>query len=283
MSSSAVLTSVRRLRSLLAGQHGQEQSDEQLLTAFADRRDDLAFATLVCRHGPMVLGVCRRVLGHEQDAEDAFQATFLVLARRAAALHNKTALGSFLHGTAYNLASKVKRVASRRRKYEGRAPERSSVSPSDELLWREVQALLDEEIARLPEIYRSAFVFCCLENLSRAEAGRRLGLKERTVSNRLAEARKRLSQRLARRGVELTAVLAAITLATPAVPAALVASTMKAALATAAGDGLAGVVSASVAELVRSATMVGKTKIATVLLLALTLLGGAGVCFLASP
>ena len=81
MSSSPVLTSVRRLRSLLAIQHGQEQSDEQLLTAFADHRDDLAFAALVRRHGPMVLGVCRRLLGHEQDAEDAFQATFLVLVR----------------------------------------------------------------------------------------------------------------------------------------------------------------------------------------------------------
>jgi len=223
------------------------------------------------------------VLGHEQDAEDAYQATFLVLARRAAALHNKTAVASFLHGTAYHMALKAKRAAGRRRKYEGRMPERSSVNPSDELLWREVRALLDEEIARLPEVYRSAFVLCCLENLSRAEAGRRLGLKERTVSNRVAEARERLSQQLARRGVELTAVLAAIALATPAVPAALAASTVSAAVATVSGEGLAGVVSASVAELVQGATMMGKTKIAAAVLLAVTLLSGAGVCFLASP
>jgi DNA-directed RNA polymerase specialized sigma24 family protein len=122
MSSSPVLSSVRRLRSLMAArQQGGEQSDEQLLTAFADRRDETAFATLVRRHGPMVLSVCRRVLGHEQDAEDAFQATFLVLAQRVASLRDQSALASFLHGTAFHLASKAKRAAGRRHKYEGRA------------------------------------------------------------------------------------------------------------------------------------------------------------------
>jgi hypothetical protein len=90
MSSSAVLTSVRRLRGLLAAQRGRDESDEQLLHAFLSRRDDSAFAVLVHRHGPMVFHVCRRVLGHQQDAEDAFQATFLVLARNAASLRNKT-------------------------------------------------------------------------------------------------------------------------------------------------------------------------------------------------
>ncbi len=276
MSRSAVLTSVRRLRSILAGQQGQEQSDEELLTAFADRRDEMAFAALVRRHGPMVLGVCRRVLGHEQDAEDAFQATFLVLARRAAALHNKTALASFLHGTACHLASKVKRAAGRRRKYQDAlgalTQPRSPANPADELSWREVRSCLDEEIAQLPEKYRSVFVLCCLESVGRAEAARRLGVKEGTLSSRLVEARKRLSRQLARRGVELTAVLAAAALTTPAVSAALVASTMKAAVA--ASDGL---VSASVAELVHSATTVGKTKIATVVLLAASVLAGASV------
>src|SRR5262249_20875090 len=178
MSDFAVLTSVRRLRRLLAAQHGQEERDEQLLDAFADRHDESAFAALVRRHGAMVLGVCRRVLGCVQDAEDAYQATFLVLARRAAALRDRTALASFLQGTAYHLPSKIKRAAGRRRKHEAHALARPVVNPADELLWREVRALLDEEIAHLPEKHRSVFVLCCLENLSQAEAGRRLGLKE---------------------------------------------------------------------------------------------------------
>lgn len=282
MSRSAVLTSVRRLRSLLAVQHGHEQSDEQLLTAFIERRDDVAFATLVRRHGPMVLGVCRRVLGHEQDAEDAFQATFLVLARRVASLRNKSALAGFLHGTAYHLASRAKRAAGRRRKHEGGAPARLTAEPADELLWREVRELLDEETARLPEKYRSVFVLCCLEELSQAEAARRLGLKVGTVSSRLTVARKMLSQRLARRGVELTAVLTATTLAVApaaALPVGPTAKTIEAALAVAAGEGLAGLVSASVAELVEgvaSTVTLGQAKMVAALLLSATLLAGAG-------
>jgi RNA polymerase sigma factor (sigma-70 family) len=176
---------------------------------------EIAFAALMRRYGPIMLGVCRRVLGNVQDAEDAYQATFLVQARRAAVLRDKTALASFLYGTAYHLASKIKRAAGRRRKYENSlgalTQPRSPTDPAEDLLWREVRLLLDEEIARLPEKYRSVFILCCLEELSQAEAGRRLGLKEGTVANRLTEARKRLSRRLARRGVELTAVLAATT------------------------------------------------------------------------
>jgi len=267
MSSSTLAAGLRRLRVQLAAQQRSGESDEQLLHAYTTSRDDSAFAVLVRRHGPMVLNVCRRMLGHQQDAEDAFQATFLVLARHAAALRDKTALASFLHGTAYRTAMKAKQSAVRRRKHEGAFPrsawERGAKPPADpaeELQWREVRALLDEEIARLPEIYRSVFVLCCLEEQSQTDAARHLGLKVRTVSNRLAEARKRLARQLARRGVELTAVLAAASLATP--PA-----------------GLAGVVSASVAELVHgamTAMVVSKAKIATVLLLVASMLAGAG-------
>src|SRR5690348_2835226 len=124
MRHSALAAGIRRLRGKLASQQGNDDSDERLLNAFAVHRDDNAFGVLVRRHGPMVLHVCRRVLEHEQDAEDAFQATFLVLARNAALLRNKTALGSFLHGTAYRMAMSAKRAAARRRKHEGQASAR---------------------------------------------------------------------------------------------------------------------------------------------------------------
>jgi RNA polymerase sigma factor (sigma-70 family) len=270
----------------LQGQY--EESDEQLLHTFIARHDDRAFAALVRRYGPLVFGVCRRVLHHAQDAEDAFQATFLLLARNAAALRNKTALGSWLHGVAYRVAQTAKRSAARRRKYEGSlgalTQPRSLADPADELSWREVRTMLDEEIARLPEIYRSVFVLCCLEDASREEAARRLGLKEGTISSRLTAARKRLSRRLALRGLELPAVLAVSTLVT--LPAGLMAKTMKAVLANTSGNAPADMVPASVAELVQGATlamMVSKTKSAAVVLLAMTLLSGAGVYFLASP
>ncbi len=283
MGSSALAAGLRQLRVQLAARQRSVESDEQLLDAFTSRRDDNAFTVLVQRHGPMVLHVCRRTLGNEQDAEDAFQATFLVLARNAVALRSKTSLASFLHGTAYRTAMKAKQSAARRRKHESRASTQSPADPADELSWREVRTLLDEEIARLPEICRSVFVLCHLEDLSRAEAAQRLGLKECTVLSRLAKARKRLAQRLAHRGVELTAVLAAMGLAAQfasALPVELMATTIKAALALAAGEKLTGFVSASVAQLVKSATMaiaVNKAKIATALLLTASMLAGASV------
>jgi RNA polymerase sigma factor (sigma-70 family) len=288
MSSSVLADGLRQLRHKLAAPQRREDSDEQLLHAFTTRRDDGAFAALVRRHGPMVLHVCRRVLGHEQDAEDAFQATFLVLARSAASLRNKTSLASFLHGTAYRTAMKAKQTAACRRKHEGQTPSRSPVDPTAELSWREVKTLLDQEIARLPEIYRIVFVLFYLETLSLAETARRLGLKEATAAKRLAEARKRLGQRLRRRGVELTAVLSAIALASPpasALQIALTAATIEAAMATAAGEGLAGVVSAPVAALVEKSTPIlsfGKAKLA-MLLLAVGVLEGSGAWMYLTP
>jgi RNA polymerase sigma factor (sigma-70 family) len=287
MSSSALAAGLRHLRGKLAAQQHSDDSDEQLLHAFLASRDDNAFAVLVRRHGPMVLHLCRRVLGHEQDAEDAFQATFLVLSRQAARLRKKASLASWLHGIAYRLALKAKRAAARRRKHENslgaQTRSRSPADPADDLSWREVRTRLDNEIAHLPEKYRSVFVLFYLEDCGREETARRLGLKEGTVASRLDKARKRLQQRLGRRGVELTAVLTATGLAAQtasAVPPGLMAATIKAASETAMDEGLAGVVSASVAELVKSATtamLASKAKIATALLLAVGMLAGAGV------
>jgi RNA polymerase sigma factor (sigma-70 family) len=224
----------------------------------------------------MVMGVCRRVLRHTQDAEDAFQATFLVLAQRAATLRDCTALAGFLHGTAYRLAVMAIRSAARRRKHERQTPVQPTNSPSGELLWREVQTLLDEEIARLPDAYRSVFVLCCLEGLSYAEAARRLGVKEVTVSSRLGGARKRLQMRLSRRGVDLTALLAATALtmeSASAQSAALLARMSRAAISPAV---------AALAELASPVLTTGKAKLAAVFLLAASVLSGAGVWFLAN-
>lgn len=271
MSSSALSSGLRQLRVRLASQIHNEASDEQLLASFLHRREESAFTALVRRHGPMVLHVCRRVLGHEQDAEDAFQATFLVLARKAASLRNQTSLPGFLYGIVYREALKARQSAARRRKHEGRVSSRSPVDPTDELLWREVQLMLDEEIARLPEIYRSAFVLCCLQRVRGTEAARRLGIKEGTLSSRLTTARKRLRNRLTRRGVELTAVLAATKLAMPvasALPTGLTAITVKAALTASTGG------SAALSPLVASSMngspsilSIGKTTVALLVLL----------------
>src|SRR5262249_11821729 len=161
---------LRQVRTIAGA--GQAPTDAELLDAFRARRDEGAFAALVRRHGPMVLGVCTHVLRQAEDAEDAFQATFLVLARNATSIRKGEALASWLHGAAYRAAMNAKRAATRRRVHERRA---KTMPPGDslaEVSWREVQAILDEEVQRLPEKYRAAFVLCCLEGKSRAEAVR---------------------------------------------------------------------------------------------------------------
>jgi RNA polymerase sigma factor (sigma-70 family) len=194
-------------------------ADREALAAFVARRDEAAFTAIVQRHGPMVLRACRRVLHHTQDAEDAFQATFLVLARKAGTVGRAESLASWLHGVAVRTALRAKRDAGRRRRREQQAPTGAGPDPAEALAWHDVQALLEVEIRRLPERYRAAFVLCHLEGRSRSEAAAELGLSENTLSSRLARARERLRDRLARRGVHLSAVLAAAALADATVSA----------------------------------------------------------------
>jgi RNA polymerase sigma factor (sigma-70 family) len=248
---------LRQALKCASSHHAVERSDAELLHDYRTAADPESFAALVRRHGPLVWRVCRQVLGHHQDAEDAFQATFLVLARKAGTVRAESHLAGFLHGVAYRAAMSAKRSAARRRGRERQAVGRDDRGPGWEVAWREVQALLHEEIDRLPERYRVPFLLCYIEGMGRAEAARQLGLKEGTVWSRLAEARNGLRARLARRGIDLSAVLGGAALASKAgqsVPLALQKMTIDAALACNAGKGAAGVSSAGMAALVRGVT-----------------------------
>jgi RNA polymerase sigma factor (sigma-70 family) len=207
------------------------ETDTQLLARFVAGHDEAAFAALVRRHGALVLGVCQRALGRVHDVEDAFQATFLVLARRAGSVVRGESLGCWLHRVAFRVAMEARAANARRRAREKSMtaaphPEVAPVEPQD---WRPI---LDEELDRLPEKYRTVVVLCELEGRPRKEAAQQLGVPEGTVSSRLAAARKMLAERLARRGVTLSGAMWA---ATAAVPPGLVDSTVQAALLVAAG------------------------------------------------
>jgi RNA polymerase sigma factor (sigma-70 family) len=275
-------TLMRHVRGLAAGQSGKDRTDGELLRAFSSLGDQDAFTLLTRRHGPLVLAVCRRVLRQLEDAEDAFQASFILLARQAAALARRESVAGWLHGVAFRLASNARRAVQRRRRHERQSPMTTPANPAWQAAWREVQLLLDEEIQRLPEKYRAPFILCCLEGHSSSAAARQLRLKEGTVWSRLAEARKRLHQRLDRRGVALTAVLGAGALSpSPAVaslPAALAGKAVAAALAATGRSSLgATVISESVAALVKGMTrslLVKKTALGLVLLLATSALVG---------
>jgi len=281
------LSDVIRYIRRIASTEDKARTDRELLAAFSTRNDQAAFTALVKRHGSMVMSICRRVLHHLQDAEDAFQATFLLLARRSTGIRKQESLASWLHGVAFRMARKAKQSASRRRKYEGTVQPAQSDNPTAALEWREVQAILDDEIQRLPEIYRTPFILFYVENRKQAEIACQLGIKEGTVWSRLAHARRLLQERLSRRGVALPAVLGLLAVsaeaATAAVPGTLVSSVVQAATLSAAG----GAASAQVMALLQGAhqaMIIGKYKIATLLLLAAGIVGtGFGFSLHRSP
>ncbi|HEY7315775.1 MAG TPA: sigma-70 family RNA polymerase sigma factor [Gemmataceae bacterium] len=182
------------------------QTDGRLLERFVARRDEDAFAELVARHGPLVYGVCRRILRDSHDAEDVFQAAFLVLARKAPAIRKPESLPSFLHNVAYRLAIKARTAAERRRQHERRAVLPRQFEETD-LSWRDVRGLIDEELSCLPEKWRLPLVLCFLEGQTQGEAARCLGWSRGTLKRRLERGRDRLRLRLTRRGVTLGAGL----------------------------------------------------------------------------
>jgi RNA polymerase sigma factor (sigma-70 family) len=241
------------LRRLVEAQGLGPLSDRELLQRFAAQHDEAAFAALLRRHGPMVLRVCQRVLHNGHDAEDVFQATFLVLSRKAAVARWHDSVAGWLHEVAHRLAMKVKTGTARRLARERRCVDRPPGDALEDVTGRELVAILDEELARLPEKYRTPLVLCLLEGHTRDEAARRLGYSVRTVKRRLEHGRGLLGARLTRRGIALTAALSGALL-TPAgasaLPAGLVPATANAAVAFASGEAAAGaVVSAPVASL----------------------------------
>ncbi len=279
--------------------------DRMLLERFADRRDaddpaaEAAFAALVERHGPMVLRVCRAVLGDRHEAEDAFQATFLVLASRARSIRRGDSVGSWLHGVALRVANRARWRAARRRHHERRHAEMNAATGADGAGAHrppdDVDRVLHEEIGRLPEKYRRPVVLCYLEGLTHDQAADQLGWPVGTVRRRLAGARDRLRGRLTRRGATPSLLPAGLlgsgavgdsTWGTVTVPSRLADATVRGALRVGLGRAaLVGIVSAEAVALMKGALQtMTTTKLITLTTAVLTVcLVTAGVGLLASP
>jgi RNA polymerase sigma factor (sigma-70 family) len=269
---------LRHIRNLVYRPGGSGLTDRALLERFATGRDESAFAVVMQRHGPVVLAVCRRILQNEHDAEDAFQATFLVLARKAAGLRWQESVGSWLYEVASRIALKAKGRAGRQQALERQAEIMGTPEPVSTAARGELQSALGEELRRLPEKYRLPVVLCLMEGLSRSEAAQQLGWKEGTVAGRLARARDLLQKRLAHRGCALSAGCLGLALAESraAVPAALTDSTLKAVVPFTAGATVAGTASAQAVALANGmlqAMVTAKLKLAAAVILAVGLLG----------
>jgi RNA polymerase sigma factor (sigma-70 family) len=254
----------------ISGHCHTASSDGSLVREFVQHHDGDAFAELLRRHGPMVLGLSRRIVSDAQTAEDIFQATFLVLARKAHTLRRPEALAAWLHGVAGRIALRTRKAGARRRQQEARAiPAAAAPDPLAELTARELLAVLDEELQQLPENHRVPLILCGLEGLSQEEAARRLGWSAGAVKGRLERGRTRLRRLLSQRGLTLPAALAGSVLIgewASAVPPALAAATRQAALT----ESAAPTVLALAAPALR-------TGLATKLKLAALLLGMMGV------
>src|SRR5262245_8913706 len=274
MSKQALNGVFAHIRKLAGVQTARGCLDRELLDRFVDGHDEAAFTVLVERHGPVVLGLCRRVLRHAQDADDACQATFLVLARKAATLRKRISLASWLHGVAYRTSVNLKRAQVRRLRREQRAETNRHPHVDEDVSWRELHAILDEELERVPERYRAPLILCYLDGKTRDEAARDLCTTPGARHGPLARSRTLLRRRLTRRGVTLPAALVVTALPVSAAKAALapaaVITCTKAALALAGGRPLAeGLVAPHVLSLVQEVMkvmFVTKVKIGTAIL-----------------
>lgn len=262
------------LRKFAMPREAVEGTDGQLLRRFTSAGDEAAFATLVRRHGPMILGVCQRVLHTHQDVEDAFQITFIVLVRKARTISNPDQLANWLYGVAYRSSLKVRANIVKRRAKETQALVNSPRADGLDTGWADVRPVLDEEVNRLPDKYRLPFVLCHLEGKTNEEASRLIGCPKGTVLSRLAWARQRLRTRLARRGVGLSvATLTTLVTenATATVNSALVSRTVEVAMLTAAGVVVPG---SLIAERVVVAMLISKFKTAAMFATAIGLTVG---------
>ncbi len=275
---------LRRLSRLI----GSSSPDTTLLDRFTRDGDEPAFTDLVERHGPMVLRVCQRILADRHAAEDAFQATFLVLARQARSIRCPGSLAAWLHGVAHRIALKARTAATRRQQRETGATDQNPADPRldplAEVSAREVLSIVDDEVARLPLTQQPAVILCCLEGLTLEQAAQQLGWTRDTVKGRLERGRRRLHERLLQRGLTLTAVLTLVevsrNLAAAGLAPALVAATAPAAVAFAAEQGRNCLrVSPQVLALVEATVRVPgwRRGVAAALLLALGLAAGAGL------
>jgi RNA polymerase sigma factor (sigma-70 family) len=254
----------------------RESNDCQLLGQFAGG-DETAFTALVDRYGSLVMAVCQRVLQHTQDAEDAFQATFIVLARKAGKIAWKESVANWLHGVACRISFQIRREKSRRQSREKAARELPVAAPDP--AWSELKPVLDEELARLPARYRIPLILCCLEGKSRDEAAAQLGWSAGSLKGRLERGREVLRSRLARRGLTLSAALAATLVsaagAKAAVPLTLGLETVRAGMAMLAGQS-AGIVSTQALTLAQGALhamFMSKLKFAAAVVLTVVTLG----------
>jgi RNA polymerase sigma factor (sigma-70 family) len=273
-------TFVEQLRRLIGPRPAPDHSDGQLLERLADGRDESALDTLVRRHAGLVWGVCRRLLADPNDAEDAFQATFVVLVRKAKGLDRRGSLAGWLHGVAYRVAVRARVNAVRRATYERQARPMPTSAPPGEPGRDELRRVLDEELNRLPEKYRLPLVLCHLEGKTNEEAAALLRWPVGTVKGRAARAREALRRRLERRGLALSAAAMAGRLAEEAAlaaPTELLAATVQTGLRVATGAGAPTSISI-LAEGVIHTMFVTKLKMAALLLLAVGVaVAGAGV------